>query len=50
MQSNKNMFAITTVGALLLIAFLIQFTKYLTWPSELDEIENLCYKYEVKCC
>ena len=35
MQSNKNMFAITTVGALLLIAFLIQFTKYLPWPSEL---------------
>lgn len=35
MQSNKNMFAITTVGTLLLIAFLIQFTKYLPWPSEL---------------
>lgn len=35
MQRNKNMFAITTVGTLLLIAFLIQFTKYLPWPSEL---------------
>lgn len=35
MQSNKNRFAIAAVGALLLIAFLIQFTKYLPWPSEL---------------
>ena len=35
MQSNKNRFAITAVGALLLIAFLIQFTKYLPWPAEL---------------
>lgn len=35
MQSNKNRFAIAAVGALLLIAFLIQFTKYLPWPAEL---------------
>lgn len=34
MQSNKNRFAITAVAALL-IAFLIQFTKYLPWPAEL---------------
>ena len=35
MENKRKRIAAVAVGMLLMMAFLIQFTKYLPWPAEL---------------